>query len=222
MQPVIECIAVERRFGSVQALQGVDIVIPEGRIVALSGPSGSGKTTLLNLLAGLDRPDGGEVFVLGHEVSAMGEAARTLLRQQIGLIFQSFALLPAASVYENIEIGLRLAGTVARPQWHQRISACLAALEIERWAEHRAYELSGGQQQRVAIARALAPGPRLILADEPTGDLDPATGQRVLRILKQLASEAAVTILIATHDPAVFAVADQHITLQDGRLIQNR
>jgi ABC-type lipoprotein export system ATPase subunit len=222
MNNIIELQAVERHFGPTQALRSIDLSLPAGCVVALSGPSGSGKTTLLNLVAGLDQPSSGQVSVLGEALHTLNERERTTLRRRLGLVFQSFALLPAATVYENIELGLRLAGTCARETWAGRVGACLEALGLERWASHRAYELSGGQQQRVAIARALAPGPPLVIADEPTGDLDATNGRRVLALFQQLARQANVTILLATHDPAAIAMADQQIVLHDGQRVAGR
>ncbi len=221
-RPAITLQDVERSFdgpgGRVLALGGVSLDVPHGALVALTGPSGSGKTTLLNLVAALDSPTAGSVNVLGADLSALDEEARATLRRRLGLVFQSFALLPSSSAYENVELGLRLADGVPRSEWAGRIRACLEAMGLWPWAHHRVYELSGGQQQRVAIARALAPGPELIVADEPTGDLDPATGRRVLGLLRSL-SAAGVTILLATHDPAVVAVASYHLELRDGHVV---
>jgi ABC-type lipoprotein export system ATPase subunit len=222
MSYAIELRGVERAYpapgGAVHALRAVDLALPYGVLATLTGPSGSGKTTLLNLVAGLDAPTAGTVRVLGADLAELGDEGRTALRRRVGLIFQSFALLPTASAYENIELGLRLAGHVPRDEWGGRVRACLDALGLSRWADHRPYELSGGQQQRVAIARALAPGPALIVADEPTGDLDEATGRQVLGLLRGLADRAGVAVLIATHDPAAAAYASASYHLHDGRL----
>lgn len=222
-QSMVELRDIERVYagpgGGVHALCGVSLTLRPGEFIALSGPSGSGKTTLLNLVAGLDSPTAGSIRLLGADLGAQGETSRTALRRRIGLMFQSFALLPAASAYENVELGLRLARSVPRAEWDQRVRACLAAVGLTPWADHRPYELSGGQQQRVAIARALAPGPALIVADEPTGDLDPATAWRVLTLLRALAEQAGVAILIATHDPAAIAAAAGHYQLCDGVIV---
>jgi ABC-type lipoprotein export system ATPase subunit len=220
----IELRNVERVYptpgGGVHALRGVTLALPYGALATLTGPSGSGKTTLLNLVAGLDTPTAGSVQVLGAELANLGDHERTALRRRIGLIFQSFALLPTATAYENVELGLRLADHVLRGEWERRVRACLEALSLSNWAHHRPYELSGGQQQRVAIARALAPGPALIIADEPTGDLDERTGRQVLSLLRGLAERAGVAVLIATHDPAAAAYASVSYHLEDGRLAQ--
>jgi ABC-type lipoprotein export system ATPase subunit len=222
MSYAIELRGVGRSYpapgGAVHALRGVGLALPYGCLAMVTGPSGSGKTTLLNLIAGLDAPTAGEVRVLGADMAALGDERRTALRRRVGLIFQSFALLPTASAYENVELGLRIAGHVPRHEWDGRVRACLDALGLSRWAEHRPYELSGGQQQRVAIARALAPGPALIVADEPTGDLDESTGRQVLALLRGLADRAGVTVLIATHDPAAAAFATASYHLHDGQL----
>jgi ABC-type lipoprotein export system ATPase subunit len=222
MSYAIELRGVERTYpapgGAVHALRAVDLALPYGSLATLTGPSGSGKTTLLNLIAGLDAPTAGQVRVLGADVATLGDQNRTALRRRVGLIFQSFALLPTASAYENVELGLRIAGHVPRHEWERRVRASLETLGLSRWADHRPYELSGGQRQRVAIARALAPGPALIVADEPTGNLDEATGRQVLALLRGLADRAGVTVLIATHDPAAATFATASYQLHDGRL----
>ncbi|HNP73151.1 MAG TPA: ABC transporter ATP-binding protein [Kouleothrix sp.] len=224
MQPeaMIVLDQVERTFDvndrQVRALRGLDMRIPRGAFVVLMGPSGSGKTTLLNLVGGLDQPTAGAISVEGRQLAELSGAELAALRRRIGFIFQSFALLPTASAYENVELGLRLAGDVPRHEWDARVRRCIAAVGLGAWIDHRPYELSGGQQQRVAIARALAIRPRLILADEPTGDLDSKTGEQILGLLRALVDNEGVTLLMATHDPAAAAFATDLYQLRDGQI----
>jgi ABC-type lipoprotein export system ATPase subunit len=192
--------------------------IPRGSFVVLMGPSGSGKTTLLNIIGGLDQPTAGSVAVEGRRLDELGGEELAGLRRSIGFIFQSFALMPTASAYENVELGLRLSGGVPRKEWGARIRRCLAAVGLTQWADHRPYEMSGGQQQRVAIARALAIRPKVILADEPTGDLDSKTGEQVLGMLRGLVDHEGVTLLMATHDPAAAEFATDLYQLRDGMI----
>lgn len=202
----------------VTALKKVSFTAVAGQIIALRGRSGSGKTTLLNCIGGLDRPTVGQVWVKGQNVTEMSERERTLLRRyQIGFIFQSHSLLPTYSAVENVDLALRLVG-LGRAERRKRVQDVLSLVGLQKWGEHRPYELSGGQQQRVAIARAIATRPALILADEPTGELDTATGQQVLHLLRDIADRQNTTILIATHDMAVDAYADQVYFLEDGAL----
>jgi putative ABC transport system ATP-binding protein len=202
----------------VTALTKVSLTAVAGQIIALRGRSGSGKTTLLNCIGGLDRPTTGQVWVKGQSVTQMSERERTLLRRhQIGFIFQSCSLLPTYSARENVDLALRLVG-LRRAEREKRVQDVLSLVGLENWGEHRPYEMSGGQQQRVAIARAIATRPALILADEPTGELDTATGRQVLYLLRDIADRQHTTILIATHDMAVDAYADQVYFLEDGAL----
>lgn len=221
--PIIQLDHVERIFDAhgrnVRALHGIDMQIARGSLVVLMGPSGSGKTTLLNLVGGLDQPTAGTVTVDGQRLDRLSGAELADLRKRIGFIFQSFALLPTASAYENVELGLRLAGSVPRREWDTRIRRCLGALGLLAWQDHRPYEMSGGQQQRVAIARALAIRPDFILADEPTGDLDSKTGAQVLHLLRGLVDQEGITLLIATHDPAATEVATDLYQLRDGQIV---
>jgi putative ABC transport system ATP-binding protein len=208
----------ETRGASVPALRGVNLRVPSGQMVALKGRSGSGKTTLLNCLAGLDRPTSGAVRVLGNDLSEMSEAELTLWRrEQIGLVFQSFGLLPTLSAYENIELLLRIKGDDYQSR-HQRALECLDQVGMSRWREHRPYEMSGGQQQRVAIARALANHAGLIMADEPTGELDSKTAAEILTFFRDLAEKQGITILMVSHDPLVDQFAHEVLTLKDGAL----
>jgi ABC-type lipoprotein export system ATPase subunit len=202
----------------IQALYGVDLVANRGQVLALRGRSGSGKTTFLNCIAGLDQPNSGQVWIDGQEITMLRERERVHLRRHIiGFIFQSHALLATYSAAENVDLILRLAG-MGRQQRLKRIQEVLSLVGLAKWADHRPYELSGGQQQRVAVARAIAPRPAIILADEPTGELDTITGQQILHLLRHIAVNEGVTILIATHDLAVNAYADWIYHLNDGRV----
>jgi ABC-type lipoprotein export system ATPase subunit len=221
---IITVAGVERTFSvserKVKALRGIDMQVSHGAFVVLMGPSGSGKTTLLNIIGGLDQPTAGAVTVAGQRLDQVGGQELVALRRRIGFIFQSFALMPTASAYENVELGLRLAGNVPRKEWDARVRRCLAAVGLTAWMDHRPYEMSGGQQQRVAIARALVIRPRIILADEPTGDLDSKTGEQVLRLLRALVDHEDVTLLMATHDPAAAEFATDLYQLRDGQIAE--
>jgi ABC-type lipoprotein export system ATPase subunit len=218
----IETIGLQRvyRRGSqaVYALRGVDLEIPVGQFVALKGRSGSGKTTLLNCISGLDQPTSGVVRVFGEEIGRWSEAKRTRWRrQQVGFIFQSLGLLPVLSAYENVDLVLRLNGMPANKR-HRVAVETLELVGLTKWIDHRPYELSGGQQQRVAIARALASEPPLLIADEPTGNLDSKTAREVLGLFRTIVHERNVTLLMATHDSLVDDYADRVIRLQDGEI----
>ncbi len=224
--PAVETKALWRVYPSrssadgdgVPALRGIDLQVSAGRFVVLKGRSGSGKTTLLNCLAGLDRPTSGSVRVLGHDLGKMSDQDLTVWRrEQVGLVFQSFGLIPTLSAYENVELLLRIKGSEPRDS-HRRTLECLELVGLARWRDHRPYEMSGGQQQRVAIARALANRARLLLADEPTGELDSKTTHELLGIFRDLVEKEGITLLMASHDPLVDAYAHQVLTLQDGNL----
>jgi putative ABC transport system ATP-binding protein len=205
--------------GGIAALRGVNLRVRQGRFVALKGRSGSGKTTLLNCLAGLDQPTSGTIRVLGHDLVQMSEQDLTVWRrEQIGLVFQSFGLLPTLSAYENIELLLRIQG-VAHAIRHQRALECLEVVGLKDWRNHRPYEMSGGQQQRVAVARALANRAKLILADEPTGELDSKTTQELLSFFRKLVEDEKITLLMVSHDPLVDQHAHQVLYLKDGILV---
>ncbi len=206
--------------GPLHALRELDLELPQGGLVVFMGASGSGKTTLLNLIGGLDQPSSGQISIAGQNLAAISAGQRTRLRRRIGFIFQSFALLPTATAYENIEIGLRLARSLPRAEWDAAIRASVHAVELDAWINHRPYEMSGGQQQRVAIARALAIRPHLILADEPTGDLDRQLSEHVWQLLRARADETGTTILAATHDPGAMRYATTGYTLEVGRITQ--
>ncbi len=204
--------------GGVAALSGVNLRVPLGQVVALKGRSGSGKTTLLNCLAGLDRPTSGIVRVLGRDLAQMSDDQLTVWRrEQIGLIFQSFGLLPTLSAYENIELLLRIKGDDYAVR-HKRALECLEMVGMSRWRDHRPYEMSGGQQQRVAIARALANHAQLIMADEPTGELDSKTAGEILAFFRSLVESEKITMLMVSHDPLVDQYVHQVFLLKDGNL----
>jgi putative ABC transport system ATP-binding protein len=204
----------------VQALRGVSLKIESGRFVALKGRSGSGKTTLLNCLGGLDRPTSGVVRVFDHDLATLNDRQLTQWRRErVGFIFQSFGLLPTLSAYENVELMLRIAGVRGRKR-HERTNYCLDLVGLGKWKQHRPYEMSGGQQQRVAIARALANNPQLILADEPTGELDSTTGREILVLFRRIIEEEHVTFLMASHDGMVDEYVDWILQLKDGQLVQ--
>jgi ABC-type lipoprotein export system ATPase subunit len=206
----------------VHALRGVDLSVTRGQFVALRGRSGSGKTTLLNLIGGLDRPTSGEVYFDGAPLNRLnGRQLTHLRRQRLGFIFQSFALLPTYSAYENVELLLRLVG-VKRRERDRRAREVLSLVGLARWMDHRPDELSGGQQQRVAVARALAARPDLILADEPTGELDTTSGRQIFALLRRVVEVEGITILTATHDPLIDEYADVVHELQDGNIVKRK
>jgi len=211
------------RVGKVetQALRGVSFSIQSGEFTALVGPSGSGKTTLLQLIGCLDQPTSGQVYVNGKDVSRLNRNQRADMRRgTIGYIFQFFALIPTLTAYENIEMPLLLTGKNAA-QRRERVNELLKAVDLAGRAHHRPDQLSGGEQQRVAIARALATSPVLILADEPTANLDTPNGKQVMEIMTRLNQETGVTFVFATHDPRVIKYARRVITLRDGLVAQN-
>jgi ABC-type lipoprotein export system ATPase subunit/ABC-type lipoprotein release transport system permease subunit len=204
----------------VQALRGVDLAIEPGEFVALVGPSGSGKSTLLNLLGGLDRPSAGELWLDGTALHTASEADRTLhRRQRIGFIFQSFNLLPRLTAMENVAVPLMLSG-VSVAEREARAKALLEKVGLGHRLDHYPTELSGGEQQRTAVARALIHNPSLILADEPTGNLDSKTGEEVMGLLKTLNREQGITLIVVTHDEEVAAYADRIVKLRDGDIVE--
>jgi putative ABC transport system ATP-binding protein len=213
---------VTRTYGhgptATAALRGVTFSVAPGQLVALRGRSGSGKTTLLNVVGGLDSPDGGTVRVAGQDVTAMGERDRMRLRREtVAYIFQSFGLLPVLSAAENVGVPLRIAGVAPRDR-EERVALMLSVVGLADHARQRPGELSGGQQQRVAIARALAARPALLLADEPTGQLDTETGRQIMRLLRTVVRSEGVTALVATHDPVLIGLADSVLELEDGQI----
>jgi putative ABC transport system ATP-binding protein len=204
--------------GGIKALTGINLQVPEGKFLALTGRSGCGKTTLLNCLAGLDRPTSGSIHILGIDINELSDRELTIWRREsIGLIFQSFGLLPTLSAYENVEIILRIKGDDYNSR-HKRALECLDVVGLTNWRNHRPYEMSGGQQQRVAIARALANHAKLILADEPTGELDSKTTHELLSFFRDLVDGEKITLLMVSHDPLVDQHAHQVLALKDGNL----
>lgn len=202
----------------VQALRGVDLSIKQGKFVALKGRSGSGKTTLLNCLGGLDFPTKGKVEIFGQLVTQMDEQQLTLWRRStVGFVFQSFGLIPTLSAFENVELAARILGGDPK-QNHELVKQYIDKVGLTKWINHRPNELSGGQQQRVAIARSLINRPRLILADEPTGELDSTTGSEILTLFRKIVDEEKINILISTHDKMVDEYVDQIINFQDGQV----
>ncbi|MER7212940.1 ABC transporter ATP-binding protein [Streptosporangium sp. NPDC000239] len=202
----------------VVALREVSFEAAPGELVAVRGRSGSGKTTLLNLVGGLDRPDAGRVTVAGHEVTALPEEGLLALRRDVvGFVFQSFGLIPVLSAAENVGVPMRLSRTPTAAR-EDRVRVLLSLVGLAEHADQRPYELSGGQRQRVAVARALANRPRLLIADEPTGQLDSQTGRQIMRLIRALVRSEGVTALVATHDPALITLADRVLELRDGVL----
>ena len=203
------------------ALRGVNLSIEDGEFTALVGPSGSGKTTLLQLIGLLDQPTSGQIYINGKDATRLNRNQRADLRKgTIGFIFQFFALIPTLTAYENVEMPLLLNGTKPAER-KKRVNEVLEAVGLSDRAHHRPDQLSGGQQQRVAVARALAINPKLILADEPTANLDTENGKQVMDIRKKLNQETGVKFIFATHDPRVIGYADRVVTLQDGLITKD-
>ena len=203
------------------ALRDVSLTIENGEFTALVGPSGSGKTTLLQLIGCLDQPTSGRVFINGKDVSKLNRDQRADMRRgTIGFIFQFFALIPTLTAYENVEMPLLLVGQSASER-RARVMQLLEAVDLADRAHHRPDQLSGGQQQRAAIARALATKPALILADEPTANLDTPNGKQVMDIMTRLNQETGVTFVFATHDPRVIQYARRVVTLRDGKIVES-
>ena len=203
---------------AVGALRGVDFTVARGEFVAVMGPSGCGKTTLLNLVGGIDVPSRGGVWVDGVEISRLSDDELTdLRRDRLGYVFQFYNLIPTLTARENVETPMQFRGK-SKSERRERASALLARVGLGDRADHKPSELSGGEQQRVAIARALANDPALVLLDEPTGDLDTATGKEILGLLQKLNKEEKVTLLVATHDAAVAAISSRVVRLRDGKI----
>ncbi|MEU8486815.1 ABC transporter ATP-binding protein [Streptomyces sp. NPDC048641] len=222
--PMVVIEDLHRSYGTgaaaVHALRGVSFEVPRGELVALKGRSGSGKTTLLNLVGGLDEPDGGRITVDGQDLSGLGEnGLLELRRDRIGFIFQSFGLIPILSAAENVGVPMRLRKADPRER-EERVELLLALVGLADHAKQRPGELSGGQQQRVAIARALANRPALLIADEPTGQLDAETGLAVMELLRAVVRSEHVTALVATHDAALLDLADRVLELRDGEITE--
>ncbi len=224
--PIIRTRNLHRIYHSageeVHAVNDVSLNIYAGQLTAIIGRSGAGKTTLLNLISGLDTPDKGAVWIGRNNLHEMSEADRLKLRRQhIGFIFQNFGLLPLLTARENVGVPLRMR-KLSREERVKRVTTALRWVGLEERMHHRPYELSGGEQQRVAVARALAASPRIILADEPTGQLDTQTGRQVLGIMRQLAQRLKITMVIVTHDEDVMRTADVIHELHDGKLLQSQ
>ncbi len=218
---MIELREVTKIFGGkarVAALSGISLSIADGEMVAVTGPSGSGKSTLLNLMGGLDVPTSGSVRVAGRDLSAESEKARSLFRRSgVSYVFQAYHLMPTLPASRNVALPLHLAG-VSRREADERAAAALAAVGLAERAGHLPDELSGGERQRVAIARALVTGAPLLLADEPTGNLDSARGEEILALLASIHRERRVTIVMVTHDPRAASACERRIGLRDGRV----
>ncbi|WP_246151130.1 ABC transporter ATP-binding protein [Streptomyces qinzhouensis] len=207
--------------GAVHALRGVSFEVPRGELVALKGRSGSGKTTLLNLVGGLDSPDQGRIFLGGTDLAGLDEDGMLALRRdRIGFVFQSFGLIPILTAAENVGVPLRLRRAAVKER-DERVELLLALVGLADHAAQRPTELSGGQQQRVSIARALANRPALLIADEPTGQLDAETGLSVMELLRAVVRAEGVTALVATHDTQLLGLADRVLELHDGEITEH-
>jgi putative ABC transport system ATP-binding protein len=209
------------RLGStvVGALKGIDLDIERGSFVCVAGPSGSGKTTLLNMIGLIDAPTAGTVNVAGEDIQAMPERATTRYRSRtLGFIFQTFNLLPVLTVYENIRLPLVLHRDLSKEEKHDRVMELARSVGLETHLEHKPFELSGGQRQRVAIARALVTHPLIVLADEPTANLDSGTGNEVLELMERINAERGTTFIFSSHDPSIMNRAGRLVRLHDGRL----
>ena len=222
-QPLVVAEAVDKTFGSgeaaVHALRSVSLRVDAGQLVVVRGRSGSGKTTLLNCLGGLETPDAGAVRIDGEDLATMSaEGLVRLRRHRIGYVFQSFGLLPILSAAENVGVPMRLADRPADER-DARVQELLELVGLGAQAHQRPYELSGGQQQRVALARALANDPQVLVADEPTGQLDTATGRAVMDLLRDLVHSRRLTAVVATHDPVMVSMADRVVELADGAVV---
>ncbi|MBM7565445.1 putative ABC transport system ATP-binding protein [Paenibacillus sacheonensis] len=222
-QVLLQAVNVKKVFGrgdnAVTAVKNIDLSIRRGSMIALKGRSGSGKTTLLNLLAALDQPTEGQVYYDGRVISELPEKQRsTWRRTHLGLVFQAFGLIPLMSAYENVEFGLRIAGS--NPALHkERAEQALDWVGMKSRMKHRPPELSGGEQQRVAIARAIAHRPALLLADEPTAELDSRMGLQVIKVFRDLVENLGMTIVMTTHDPGIMEIVDHVIALEDGEIV---
>ncbi len=211
-------LTVPAASGPVNILTGIDLDVMAGEAVGIVGPSGSGKTSLLMVLAGLERPTGGSVNVAGHELGALSEDALARVRRDtVGIVFQSFHLIPTMTALENVAVPLELAG---QPDADERAAASLRAVGLGHRLTHLPGQLSGGEQQRVALARAFAPRPRLLLADEPTGNLDAATGTAVMDLLFGMQQRDGTTLLLITHDASLAARCDRQVRIADGRVAE--
>jgi putative ABC transport system ATP-binding protein len=224
--PIVETVDVTKTYQpgevTIRALRGISLTIEEGGFVAIAGPSGSGKTTLLNLIGGLDTPDSGHVELAGNTLETMKKSERTELRlQKIGFVFQAYNLIPVLTAEENVEFGMLLQGVPKRER-RDRARAMLDEVGLDGKYARRPSELSGGQQQRIAVARAIVSNPAIVLADEPTANLDSKTGQRLLELMQHINAEKNVTFVFSTHDNLVMEYAERLIRLRDGQLAENQ
>jgi putative ABC transport system ATP-binding protein len=220
----VKVVDVEKtyRWGetSVQALKGINLELQKGEFVAFMGPSGSGKTTLLNLIGVMDKPTSGKIYVDGIDLTSLKEKELTKLRREtIGFIFQFYNLIPVLSAFENVELPMLIAGMSPKKR-QERAKQLLELVGLGKRISHRPDELSGGEQQRVAVARALVNKPTIVLADEPTGDLDFKTGKEVIHILRDLSAREGATVIVVTHDPSVAAMATKVFEMRDGQIIK--
>lgn len=219
-EPLLTVHNVERSFdvGSqkLRVLKGINLDLFPQQLIMLRGRSGSGKTTLMNLMGGLDTPTEGEIYFKGRPFHKWDDDKRTVVRRQdIGFIFQAYALMPLLSAYENVELSLRMAN-VPRSEWKSRVTSCMELVGLSKRMHHRPFELSGGEQQRVAIAKAIAHKPSLILADEPTAELDSQMAAQVMQVFREIVTSENVTICMTTHDPTIMEVADHVYEMVDG------
>ena len=219
----VRAVGIARHYGegdtAVHALRGVDLDVRRGRLTAVMGPSGSGKSTLMHLLAGLDQPDAGQVWIGDTEVTGLDDDGLTALRRDhIGFIFQFFNLLPMLTAQENILLPMEIAGRKPDPAWYEEL---IDKVGLRERRTHRPSELSGGQQQRVAVARALASRPTVMLADEPTGNLDSTTSSEILALMRDLVDSFGQTTVMVTHDPHAAAIADRVLFLADGQIVRD-
>ena len=225
MRPVMQATQLWKIYASgdstVQAVRGVDVSIKEGEMIAIMGPSGCGKTTLLNVLSGIDQPNSGEVLIAGQPMYSVSDDQRTQMRaENMGFIFQDFNLLPVLSAVENVELPLLLLGKSAQEARKTALEA-LESVGLDDRSEHRPTELSGGQQQRVAVARAIVHHPKVILCDEPTGNLDSTTSNNVMDLLKEINNKLGTTFLLVTHDQEIASKCSRIMQMDDGLIIDN-
>jgi len=208
---------------TVEAVRGVSFTIEKGDFVSIAGPSGSGKSTILNMIGCIDTPTAGVVRIEGTPTSGLSDWNLTRLRHDvIGFIFQSFNLIPVLDVYENIEFPLLMgAACIPKAERRQWVDSLVAEVGLEQWRNHKPNELSGGQRQRVAIARALVARPKIVLADEPTANLDSKTGEQIIALMKKINRELETTFIFSTHDPTIVGIADHVIRLHDGEVVEN-
>lgn len=221
--PILQVKDVERTFQvggqKLHVLKGINMQLLPGQLVMLRGRSGSGKTTLLNMIGGLDQPTKGEINFQSQPFHSRNDEERTKIRRQhMGFIFQAFALMPLLSAWENVELALRMSG-IPRSEWKERVPYCLELVGLGKRMHHRPFEMSGGEQQRVAIAKAIAHRPTLLIADEPTAELDSMMGAQVMSVFKNIMKTEKVTICMTTHDPTILEVADHVYEMVDGKFI---